>query len=206
MKSKKFAVVCLCSITILFIAISTTIFAADVSKMIATGIVIENGDTVPLIKIREVYCFPKPKFKSKREQVRYWEEYYKLVRNVKKVYPYSLLAKRKLEEMDKHYNTLTTPKEKKEYLSKFEKEIFKEFKKPLMGLTFSQGRVLIKLIDKHTGKTTYTILKELKGDFSAVFWQSISVIFQSSLKYEYEPEGRDRMLHEIVVLYEAGLL
>lgn len=197
---------CISMIALLVFFFEYQSYSIDISQMTATGCIIENGDTLPLIKIPAVYCFPKQKFKNHREAKKYWREYYRMVANVKKVYPFSLLAVKKLQEMEEQYVQIPSKKGKKEYLSKFEKDIMRNFKKPLMNLTFEQGRILIKLINKHTGRTTYSILKDVKGGFSAVFWQTISVIFQSNLKYQYESQGRDKMLHEIIILYEAGLL
>ncbi|MDR3296637.1 MAG: DUF4294 domain-containing protein, partial [Prevotellaceae bacterium] len=121
-------------------------------------------------------------------------------------YPYALLAQEKLAEMDAAFVKITGKREQKEYIKRMEKELFREFEAPLRKLTVSQGRMLIKLLDRQTGRTGYQIVKELKGGFSAFFWQSIAVLFSSSLKAEYEAEGQDQMLEQLVILYENGQL
>lgn len=167
---------------------------------------VEEGMGVPIIVLRPVYCFPTKKFTSRRQQAKYEKEYARLVYNLKKVYPYAVQASVILKEIDLEYATLTSAKEKKAYLSRMEKEAFQEFEKPLRSFTYSQGRLLIKLVDRQTNKTAYKILKDFKGGFAAFFWQSVAVIFSSSLKYEFDAEGNDRMLNELILLYEAGLL
>lgn len=166
----------------------------------------EEGPVVPIILMKPIYVFPKKKFTSKRQQAKYEKEYARLVYNIKKVYPYAVQAGIILKEIDAEYAKLTSKKEKKAYIEKMEKEAFREFEKPLRSFTYSQGRLLIKLVDRQTDKTAYTILKEFKGGFSAFFWQSVALIFSSSLKYEFDAEGNDRMLNELILLYEAGLL
>lgn len=166
----------------------------------------EEGPGVPIIVLKPVYSFPKKKFTSRRQQAKYEKEYARLVYNIKKVYPYAVQASIILKDIDQEYAQLKTKKEKKAYIDKMEKEAFRDFEKPLRSFTFSQGRLLVKLVDRQTNRTAYSILKEFKGGFSAFFWQSVAVIFSSSLKYEFDAEKNDRMLNELILLYEAGLL
>lgn len=166
----------------------------------------EEGQGVPIIVLKPVYSFPHKKFTSKRQREKYEKEYARLVYNIKKVYPYAVQASLILKDIDQEYSQLKTKKEKKAYIDKMEKVAFRDFEKPLRSFTYSQGRLLIKLVDRQTNRTAYSILKEFKGGFSAFFWQSVAVIFSSSLKYEFEADGNDRMLNELILLYEAGLL
>ncbi len=161
-----------------------------------------NGDTIPHRTIEEVIVYPRPKFNNRRQLRRYS----RLISNIKKVYPYAKLAKEKLLEMDRHIETLSTEKEKKDYIHKMEDELFSEFEDDLRKLTFSQGRLLIKLIDRETGDTTYEWLKELKGSVSAFFWQAIARIFGSNLKSEFDAAGEDRLLDEIIRMIDAGMI
>ncbi len=71
-------------------------------------------------------------------------------------------------------------------------------------MTINQGRLLIKLIDRETGKTTYSVVKDMRGSFSAFMWQSVAVMFNSSLKTEYDPQGSDKNVEEAIKLIEAG--
>lgn len=166
------------------------------------GCTVINGDTVPHILIREIIIFPKREFKTKRQYVRYT----RLVRYVKKVYPYSQIVKNKLYEVNARVDSIEDKKKQKAYIKQKEDELREEFEGELRKLTYTQGRILIKLINRETGETTYEIVKQLKGSLSAFFWQSVAVVFSSSLKYEYDAKGDDRLIEEIVVQIENGLL
>lgn len=163
---------------------------------------IVDGDTLPNILIRGIVVFPKRKFASKRD----YRQYRKLVHNLKVVYPFAQTAKYKISEMDVHYRTLKTDKERKKYVKQVEKELRDEFEGQLVKLTISQGRLLIKLIDREVGRTTYAVIRDLKGGFSAVFWQTLARLFGSNLKTEFEETGDDKLLNELITLYELGLL
>lgn len=161
-----------------------------------------DGDTILLTSIDEVIIFPEPKFKSKRE----WRRYHRLVRHVKKVYPYAKMAGEKYKIVSAHLLTLKTEKEKKAYIKQVEQEIHDEYEEDLKKLTITQGRILLKLIDREVGETSYDLLKEFKGTFSAFFWQTLARIFGHNLKSEFDPEGEDILLNEIVILIENGQL
>lgn len=161
-----------------------------------------EGDTVMHINLKQIIIIPPRVFKSKRERRRYT----RLIYYVKKVYPYSQIVKQKLAEINREVNKIEDKKERKKFLKEQEDELRKEFEGELRKLTFTQGRILIKLINRETGETTYEIVKKLKGSLSAFFWQSVAVMFHSSLKYEYDAKGDDRMIEEIVILIENGQL
>ena len=161
-----------------------------------------QGDTLPNILIQQVVVFPERKFSSKRD----YRRYRRLVHNLKVVYPYAQIAKYKISEMDAHYRTLKTDKERKEYVKQVEKELRAEFEDQLVKLTISQGKLLIKLIDREVGRTTYGVIRDLKGGVSAVFWQAIARLFGSNLKTEFEAMGEDKLLNELIMLHEHGLL
>ena len=128
------------------------------------------------------------------------KKYSRLVRNIKKTLPYARSASQKLKEINTQLEKLQTEKERKAYMKKAEKDLFDEFEEPLKNLTFSQGRLLIRLIDRETGDTTFNLIKEYKGGFSAFFWQSVAIMFGSNLKSEYDLEGDDKMIEYIIVL------
>ncbi|MDR0414780.1 MAG: DUF4294 domain-containing protein [Prevotellaceae bacterium] len=188
-------------------AASATATATDSRPTLAYIHIDENGDTLPHVRLKPVYCFAKPKFKNARQERRYYKEYARMVYNMKKVYPYAQLAKQKLAEMDAEFLLLKNDsKAKKAYIKRMEKELFREFEQPLRKLTISQGRMLIKLVDRETGRTGYQIVKELKGGFSAFFWQSVAALFDSSLKTQFDAEGQDKLLEQLIILYENDLL
>ncbi|QKG80668.1 DUF4294 domain-containing protein [Tenuifilum thalassicum] len=161
-----------------------------------------DGELVPSVKIKRVVKVGRRRFKNRRQMYRY----YKMIYNLKKAYPYAQIAKKKLIEMNEHLKTLKTEKERKEYINQAEKELREQFEKDLRKLTISQGKMLIKLIDRETGRTSYELVKELKGGFSAAFWQGVARIFGSNLKTKFDPDGEDKILNELIFLYEEGLL
>lgn len=163
---------------------------------------IVNNDTVPHIDLKEIAVVPPYRFKNKRQKRRYG----KLARNVKTVLPYARSAGKKINAINARLATLTSKKEKKAYLKASEDELFDEFEKPLRKLTFSQGRLLIKLINRETGNTTYALIKQYKGGVSALFWQGVARLFGSNLKSEYEIAGDDKMIEHIILLIDSGML
>ena len=161
-----------------------------------------NGDTLPQKEIREVNIFHQPKFKNRR----YARRYGRLVYNVKKVYPYALYTRDKLSEINRHLLDLNTDKEQKKYIRQVQKEMMNRFENDIRHMTFSQGKILIKLIDRETGNTSYVWLKDLKGDFFAGFWQTVARVFGSNLKTIYRPDKEDYMIEQIVRMIEAGII
>ncbi|MEE4198833.1 MAG: DUF4294 domain-containing protein [Bacteroidales bacterium] len=170
----------------------------DPDTLVVTKTVIDNGDTIPNVTLGEVIILPKVEFKNRFQAWRYR----KLVRDLKKVYPYAQLAKQKLDKMEKEFLELETEKERKKYVKTIEDQLMDEFGNELKKLTITQGRLLLKLIDRETGSTSYVLLQELRGNFSAVFWQAVARLFGSNLKSEYDPSGEDRMIERIVLLIE----
>ena len=161
-----------------------------------------EGDTIGSVDLQEIVVFPNLRFDNKRER----RKYTKLIRDLKKVYPYAMEARNRLMEMEWEFRQLETDKERRAYVKKVEKELKEEFKDDVKDLTISQGRLLLKLIDRETGQTSFTILHEIKGGFSAVFWQTIARVFGHDLKAEYDPDGRDRLIERIVVMIEHDQL
>ena len=177
---------------------STTGYTTDKGIVVKTKI--ENGDTIPLITLNPVYINSDRIFKNKKQAEIYW----KLKRDVKKVYPYAILAEAKLKEYNAHLSTMNNELQRKEYMKKAEKELKKQFEGDLKKLTVTQGKLLIKLIDRQTGETSYELVKDLRGSFSAFMWQSLAVIFGSNLKYEYDADGKDKMIEQVIYLVESG--
>lgn len=164
--------------------------------------IIVEGDTIPFIELRQVLVFPDFKFKNKRQEAKFD----KLVYNVKRVYPYAKLAGARLREIETNLGYITTESLRKFYVKEEEKKLKDEFAEDLKKLTVSQGRILIKLIDRETGFTTYQIVKDLRGSFSAFVWQTLARIFGSDLKSEYDPLGDDAKIEIIMQLIENGQL
>jgi hypothetical protein len=133
-----------------------------------------------------------------------YRNFRRTVYNLKKVYPYTQIAKSKMLELENKYKLADTDKGKKAIAKQLEKELFSEFETPLRNLTVSQGRMLIKLIDRETGRTSYSVLKEFKGGFKAVFWQGVAKLFGNNLKTQYDKYGDDKILEELVRMCEDG--
>ena len=87
-----------------------------------------------------------------------------------------------------------------------EKEIMDKFEKSVKRLTITQGIILVKLIDRETGRTSYNVIKDLKGGFTAFFWQGIARLFGNNLKLQYDPLGEDKVMEDIVQGIEAGFI
>ncbi|HAF29897.1 MAG TPA: DUF4294 domain-containing protein [Bacteroidales bacterium] len=185
---------------VLFLKYSSAQKNSVKDTFIVTRTVIVNGDTIPNVSIEEVVIFPKLVFKNKYRERRYS----KLVRDVKRAYPYAIYAKKKLDEMESEFQGLKTEKERKKYVKTIEKQLMDEFGNELKHLTITQGRILLKLIDRETGDTSYELLKDLRGAVSAVFWQTIARIFGSDLKSQYDPRGDDALIERVVRLIETG--
>lgn len=158
---------------------------------------IVDGDTLWVSKIPTVYVF-----KNKAEKRRYD----KLVRNVVKVYPIAREAQKRLAEMEAELERIPQKWKQKEYIRKTEKDLLREYTPVLKKMTFSQGKILIKLIDRQTEKTSYDIVRELRGKFTAAFWQGVASLFDANLKQNYDADGEDKMIEEIIELYESGRL
>lgn len=174
------------------------------SKKIPVKAIVVDGDTIPQMLLNEVTVMEPWRFKNKREEA----QYSRLVRNIKITLPYARMAAAKLQVINDNLAKLPTDKKRREYLKKAEKELFNEFEAPLRKLTFSQGKLLIKLIDRETGDTSYNLIREYKGGVSALFWQGIARIFGANLKDQYIPSDRveDRMIEHIIALIDIGVL
>ncbi|MDR1980643.1 MAG: DUF4294 domain-containing protein [Tannerellaceae bacterium] len=164
--------------------------------------IVENGDTIAVVNLRDVYIYPEMKFKNKREE----DNYYKLIRDVKRTLPYAKMVYHTLIETYEYMETLPNDKLKQAHLKRMEKELFKEYKPELKKLTFSQGKLLIKLIDRECNQSSYNLLKAYLGSFRAGFWNLFAGMFGASLKSEYDPKGKDALTERIVVLVENRLI
>jgi len=163
---------------------------------------IENGDTIIFKNIKEVVVFPQREFKNKRQ----YRRYSRYVQKVKKVYPVAVEARELLTEYEPEYNSIENKKERRKMMKQLEKELLDKHKAKLKKWSISDGRILIKLIDRETERTAYSLIQDFRGDFSAAFWQGIARLFKNNLKSGYDPDEEDKVLEEIVVLIELGYL
>lgn len=163
---------------------------------------IVGNDTLPIIDLAPVAFFAPRIFKNRADENRYR----RLVQNVKRVYPYARLAGIKFDEYNELLVTLPNEAQRKRAMRQAENELRAQFEDELKRLTFSQGLILIKLVDRQTRHTSYDVVREFRGMVSAVFWQGLGRIFGYNLKTEYDPLGEDRLIEEIVQMIEAGVL
>ena len=152
-----------------------------------------EGDTVPMIALPMVKVQKKRVFKNKRERRRY----VRLERHVRKVYPYAKLANERLVAYEHTLKGMSDSRRKK-FMRAAEKQIRKEFSDELKALTWTQGRILLRLIDRETGAVSYELVKDLRGGFTAWIFQGVAKMFDFDLKSEYDPEKDDKLIEEIV--------
>jgi hypothetical protein len=163
-----------------------------------------TGDTLAMIVFNPITIYPRERFRNKAEEKQYW----KTVRDVKKTLPYAKLISSTLLETYEYIDTYQTQKQKQAYLTRFEKELFKQYKPQMNKMTKNQGKLLIKLINRETNQSSYSILKAFLGTFRAGFWQTFSKFFGASLKAGYHPnkDKKDAMIERICVQVEQGTL
>jgi hypothetical protein len=194
----------LCFFLLAYNGYSQVIRPDSISKFKGTIVytTIINGDTIPYVTLREFTVYAEMQFNSSF----FADKYGRLKRDVKKAYPYAKIAGQKLKQYNDVIARLDNEAKKKKYLKLAEDEIKREFEGDLKKLTLRQGRILIKLIDRETGSSSYNLVKELRGSFSAFMWQSLARLFGSNLKEKYDPKGEDALIEEIVLKIENGEL
>ena len=160
-----------------------------------------EGVTMPEIEIKEVTINARPS-RARRSEFRKYE---RLVANIKKVYPYALMVRLKLSEVNEELINIPD-KDRKKYLKEVEKNVFGEYEDDIRDMTITQGKILIKLIDRETQNTSYMLIREYRGKFSAAFWQGIARFFGTNLKEEYDPYGEDALIEAILKEIDAGRL
>lgn len=163
---------------------------------------VDNGDTLIFKNIKEVVVFPERQFKNQRQ----YRRYSRYVQKVKKVYPVAVEARELLIKYEPDFYALDSKKERRKMMRQLEKELLEKHKDNLKKWSISDGRILLKLINRETERTPYRLIKDLRGDFSAAFWQGIARLFRNNLKDGYEPEEEDKILEEIVTLIELGYI
>lgn len=158
--------------------------------------IVDRGDSIAHVDILPVYVFSRP-IDLRR--------YRRMVEAVKRVYPLAQAAKAKMREMEDELLTMNR-KERRQYVRRCYRDLLHEYTPVAKRMTRTQGRVFVKLIDRETDYTAYELIREFRGGFVATFWQGIGRLFGHNLKAEYDAEREDRLLEQIVVYYEAGLL
>ena len=186
-------------ILFLFFGMVFLLEAQEIKPLVVRAIIV-NGDTIPNISLKEVEIITLVIPKTRKEQ----KQLTRLIYNIKKVYPYAKLAGIQLRRYEKMLVEAKNDKERKQLMKQAEKEINEQYGGELKDLTFTQGKILIKLIDRETGETSYSLVSDLRGNFTAFFYQAFARLWGYDLKVKYDPEGEDAQIEAIVKMIERG--
>ena len=189
------------SVLIIFLFMGSIVVAQNTDGYVVPAKVVD-GDTLPMLVLDEVTINPPNSSNLTQNTVKYS----KLIRDVKKAYPYAVIAGVKLKEYNEMILQTKNEADKKKKLKQAEEDIKNQFTEDIENMTQTQGRILLKLIYRQTGVTSYEIVKELRGSLSAIFWQTIARVFGNNLKLEYDPNGDDKAIEEIVKQIENGTI
>ena len=169
---------------------------------VRVGKVLEDGDSIQYMEMNNVYVFPPVTFSSKKQQ----GAYMRLVKNVKTVLPIAKEARMIMMETAQFLETLPTKQAREEHMKRVEKSVMQEYKPRMKKLTYSQGKLLIKLIYRESHSSGYELVQAFLGPVKAGFYQAFAWAFGASLKKTYDPEGVDRLTERVVLMVEAGQL
>lgn len=164
----------------------------------------QYGDTVRMTIFRDIYCYEPIKFKNKKQEEFYW----RTVRDVRKTLPYAKLAYATLVETYEYIQTIPDKKQREAHLKRLERDIFNQYKPVIKSFTKTQGKVLLKLINRETDQSSYNIVKAFLGSFRAGFWQTFGRFFGMNMNMKFEPNRNkeDAMIERIATLIEQGQL
>ena len=183
-----------------FFLLAIPVFSQDTLKPIVVPGKIVNGDTIPFIDLSTTIVFPKFDFSNSKELLRYD----RLIYNVRIVYPYAKLAASKLKEYRNKLDSLHSARSRRAFIRNAQKELEAQFGDKIRAMTFTQGKILIKLIYRETGNSTFDIVKELRGGFNAFIWQTMARIFGYDLHTPYDPKGDDQAIERIIQMIDSG--
>lgn len=197
-------ILCLLCLIPFELSAQTTILRTSDGKVVGYRVPIEvqGTDTIFLFHLRDVYVFPAIKFKNKQQEKYYW----KLVRDVKKTLPYSKLITNVIKETNDTLMHMHSDRERDRYMKGFEKTIYKKYESSFKHMTFSQGKLLIRLIDRECDATSYELIRAYRGSFTAGFYQLFAKIFGADLKAEYGSGKNDKLIERIILQVESGQL
>lgn len=190
------------SIPVLIFLIYSGVFAQTTDGYVVPAKIMD-GDTIPFLILDEISINPS---NTLAKEIINKPKYSKLIRDVKKAYPYAVIAGVKLKEYNDIIANTPDEGERKKLMKQAEEDLKKQFTDDVENMTFTQGKILLKLIYRQTGVTSYEIVKELRGTLRAIFWQTLARIFGANLKIEYDPAGEDKAIEEIVKQIENGTL
>ncbi len=171
-------------------------------KQVVLPVEAYKGDTIPVVHLKDVYIYQRPKFKNRRQERYYWRN----VRDVKKTLPIAREVRGIIIETYEYLLTLPDEKLREEHLAAVEKGMLAQYTPQMKKLTFSQGKMLIKLVDRECDQTGYELIRTFMGSFKASFYQAFAALFGASLKRDYDPDGDDAEIEEIIYWVDQGVL
>lgn len=171
-------------------------------KQVKLPVDLYNGDTIPVIHLPNVYIYKPPNFKNRRQERFYW----RTVRDIKKTLPIAREVRGIIIETYEYLLTIPNEKDREAHLAAVEKGMLEQYTPQMKKLTFRQGKMLIKLVDRECSQTGYELIKVFMGSFKANFYQAFAALFGASLKKEYDPELEDAEIEEIIFWIENGAL
>ena len=186
---------------VVLLAVGMNMFAAK-QYLDSCMLQIQNGDTMYMAWLHEVWVYPPMKFKNKKQEKFYW----RTVRDVKKCLPYAKMITKDMAYADAELAKLPDNKARKKWWHSFEKQLFKKYEKDFRGMYASQGMMLMLLLDRETDRTSYDLIKQYKGKAAANFWQFVAKLFKNDLKEEYDASDKERITERVINLVEAGQL
>ncbi|MDR2621781.1 MAG: DUF4294 domain-containing protein [Dysgonamonadaceae bacterium] len=190
------------SILLISCASGTKTFAQNTFKSSIPAYAVDKGDSMKVLVMNDIYVYPPQMYRNFSEDAKHQ----KMVRDVKKTLPYAKMIYTTLIETYEYIMTMPSEEERRKHLARMESDLFKEYKPVLKKMSLSQGKLLIKLVDRECNQTSYDLVKAFLGPFRAGFWNIFAGMFGASLKSNWDPEGRDAATERIVEMVEMGLL
>lgn len=211
---KRINTILMMTVMLLFTACLTTAAQDDVTSddsevgsdspafvpMVKVGKALVDNDSIQYVELNTLYVYPKLTFKDERQR----QAYNRLVANIKKVLPIAKEVNSIIVETYEYLQTLPDKKSKDEHMKRVEKGIRKEYTPRMKKLTYSQGKLLIKLVYRECNSSSYQLIQAFLGPIRAGFYQAFASLFGASLTKKYDPEGVDKYTERIVRQVEAG--
>lgn len=182
---------------VLVLSVGISLFAVETCVLR-----VEQGDTIYETSLPDVLIYPPMRFKNRKQEKFYW----RTVRDVKKCLPYAKMITADMAYADTELAKLPDDKTRRKWWRAFERQLFKKYEKDFRGMYASQGRMLMKLMDRETNRSSYDLILQYKGKSTANFWQFIAKLFKNDLKEEYDAADKDRIIERVICLVEAGQL
>ena len=190
-------------LTLSLLLLSISALAQDyASKGVELPVTIYDGDTIPVVNLRDIYIYDHTSFSSRRKEKEFWRK----VRDVKKTLPLAREIRGLIIETYEYLQTLPNDKAREKHMKHVEKDLMDSYTPRMKQLTLRQGKMLIKLVDRECNQSGYDLIVVFRGKFRAVFYQAFASLFGASLKSGYDPDGEDADLEEIIFMVENGYL